>query len=308
MNIMRNETMIYTVQYLRGLAALLVVLHHIAIKGEQYNTHSFEWLHIGYYGVDLFFLISGFIMCYTTQNKDISFSRFMFARFTRILPLYWLVSIAALAIYLVKPDIVNSSGGETSIWASFTLMPNGDKYLVANGWTLSYEFLFYFIFGFSLFLTKKHKTTIASILIIILMTCHSFTIHSDNNYLMFSTSYLLGEFILGIIAYHILKGKIVNNITAAIMLFTGVSLLIAENIYGVPKALSNIRTIYAGFPMLLIFVGAVSFESLFKTTKNIFLSSFEKLGDSSYSLYMIHPFILSPCAMIAKRLGFIHSQ
>ena len=119
--------MIISVQFLRAIAALFVVISHISLKGLQYNINSFQWFHIGGSGVDLFFIISGFIMCYTTHNRNISFTKFIFARCKRILPLYWLVTLLALVVYIVAPSLVNSSGGEKSIFASFTLITNGDK-------------------------------------------------------------------------------------------------------------------------------------------------------------------------------------
>ena len=126
--------MLYSIQYLRGVAALLVVLHHISHKGRQYDVSSLNWLNIGNSGVDLFFIISGFIMCYTTHNRNILFLEFIKLRFQRILPLYWLFTTLALVVYWVAPQYINSSGGETGILASYLLLPTGERYLVNNGW------------------------------------------------------------------------------------------------------------------------------------------------------------------------------
>lgn len=122
--------MIYSIQYLRGIAALLVVLHHATHKGFQYGNSSLDWLKIDSSGVDLFFIISGFIMCYTTHNKSIDFYTFIKNRIERIIPLYWFFSVLALIIFLIAPQYVNSSGGNTGVLASFLLIPNGQKYLV----------------------------------------------------------------------------------------------------------------------------------------------------------------------------------
>ena len=58
-------------------------------------------------------------------------------------------SVFALIVFLISPNLINSSGGETGIFESFFLIPNGSKFLINNGWTLSYEFYYYFIFSFS---------------------------------------------------------------------------------------------------------------------------------------------------------------
>ncbi|WP_313159776.1 acyltransferase family protein, partial [Mixta calida] len=139
--------MIISVQLLRALAAIMVVMHHITIKAGQYHNNALSGFHIGEFGVDLFFIISGYIMCYTTEGKKIVPWVFIQRRIKRIIPLYWVMTAIALAVYLVAPAMVNASGGETSILASWTLFPLGKKLLVNNGWTLSYEFLFYLTFA-----------------------------------------------------------------------------------------------------------------------------------------------------------------
>lgn len=72
--------MLYSIQFLRGIAALLVVMAHTAHKGNIYNTETLSWFHIGGSGVDLFFIISGFIMCYTTHNKNLTIISFLTLR------------------------------------------------------------------------------------------------------------------------------------------------------------------------------------------------------------------------------------
>ena len=103
---------------MRAIAALLVVFHHAAWKGEQYSTNPLAWFSIGSIGVDLFFIISGFIMCHTVNNKKVLFSSFIKARFIRIVPLYWVLTSMALVVFLFFPEKVNSSGGVTDVLAS----------------------------------------------------------------------------------------------------------------------------------------------------------------------------------------------
>lgn len=91
--------MLYSIQFLRGIAALLVVFHHTAYKGQVYNTGTFGWLTIGSSGVDLF-VISGFIMCYTTHDKDITFTKFIMHRIKRIIPLYWFFLCGIICLYI----------------------------------------------------------------------------------------------------------------------------------------------------------------------------------------------------------------
>lgn len=297
--------MIYSVQYLRGLAALMVVLHHIQIKGTQYGNHALDGFHIGYFGVDLFFIISGFIMCHTTNNKNVSFSRFMSARVTRILPLYWLITCAALLVYLVAPGVVNAGGGVTSVWASYLLAPNGARYLVDNGWTLRYEFFFYLIFGASLFFKTEQRGLMISVIIALLILA-GVIIQPENSWGLFFLDKLLLEFVMGIFAFHILKRTSLSAPVALGLLIAGLFALKMLNHYDEYQTPYH-RAVCAGLPMLGIFIGVVRFEEHIRKNNNIVFKALERLGDSSFSLYLIHPFVLSPAAMIIRKLGLSHN-
>ncbi|WP_413693887.1 acyltransferase family protein [Psychromonas sp. KJ10-2] len=111
--------MINSIQYLRGIAAILVVYYHSTIKAVQNNIPDASIYYIGESGVDLFFIISGFIICFVTDNKDFNTLKFLKSRVLRIIPLYWFFTIIALFAYLIVPSMVNSSGGETLILESF---------------------------------------------------------------------------------------------------------------------------------------------------------------------------------------------
>jgi exopolysaccharide production protein ExoZ len=127
--------LILSVQYMRTFAALLVVLSHVAMKGAQYSTDPLSFFNVGAAGVDLFFIISGYIMCHTVSGKSVVFVEFLWAKAKRIIPLYWILTSAALVIFMLFPDKVNSSGGATNIVYSYLLFPTPEKYLIQNGWT-----------------------------------------------------------------------------------------------------------------------------------------------------------------------------
>lgn len=292
--------MIYSIQYLRGIAALLVVLHHAAHKGFQYGNSSLDWLKIGSSGVDLFFIISGFIMCYTTHNKSIDFYTFIKNRIERIIPLYWFFSVLALIIFLIAPQYVNSSGGNTGVLASFLLIPNGQKYLVNNGWTLSYEFYFYAIFSlFILFNHNKKYRYINICLTILILTIIGTQIKTNIFFLNFIFSDFLLEFALGIVAFIIFKKITINHLISTTMIvFSFIWLVYLNN----NSSIFNNSLNYA-IPMFLLFNGFLHLEMFFKKNNKYIPVFFERLGSSSYSLYLVHPFILSPIALILNKLN-----
>lgn len=291
--------MINSIQILRAIAAIMVVMYHITIKAEQYNNESFTWFHIGEYGVDLFFIISGFIMCYTTATRQVTFSRFMRDRIKRIIPLYWVMTTVALAVYLVAPSIVNSSGGETSIFASYTLIPNGDKLLVQNGWTLSYEFLYYFIFAGCLAAAASGRNLLYTSVCILLIAAVGFITRPENPTLAFLTHIVLVEFVLGILAFKLLYNKKMSLPVSTLLLVIGIAMLVAQNQFGkFPSPFG--RLVCGGVPMFFVFVGFVGMERYIAAAQFRFKKALLLLGDASYSIYLIHAFTLSASAKVVK--------
>ena len=116
---------IFNLQALRGIAVLLVIAYHLTkIEGKYGHGEGIlpSFLTIGMSGVDLFFVISGFVMVTVTRGwfqqkgKPV---RFLYHRITRIYPVYWFYSLIVLAIYLVMPELVNSSqAGNIDLFSS----------------------------------------------------------------------------------------------------------------------------------------------------------------------------------------------
>ena len=145
---------IYSLQYLRFFAAILVVLAHTT--DSLYLTLSNDNFGIftrGGRGVDIFFVISGFIMIYITQNKGISGFQFIISRLTRVAPLYWFFTSLMIFATIFLSGMVNSNSIDLySILTSYIFIPwvhpsNGDvQPILRQGWTLNLEFFFYIIF------------------------------------------------------------------------------------------------------------------------------------------------------------------
>ncbi|MGI9285951.1 MAG: acyltransferase family protein [Pseudomonadales bacterium] len=291
--------MILSIQYMRAIAALLVVFHHVAKKGEQYSTDPLSWYTVGGAGVDLFFIISGYVMCQTTFNRKTNIADFLQARIIRIVPLYWVLTSAALLIFLIMPERVNSSGGVTSIFHSYSLLPTSSKYLIHNGWTLSYEFYFYLIFAFGLLLSGVLKHLIPS-LVLMSLVLFGFYYDSEGVYFSFLTNSLLLEFICGIALFNCYR-RIRFNIHLSFSLLP-VSLILLTWV-SISSGFS-VRILDYGVPCLLFFIALLNLEPTFQKFKANSLSrSAEFLGNASYSLYLIHPFMLVICAIMVAKLG-----
>lgn len=150
------------IQALRGLAVLAVVLAHLMsverkYAGDQLLGNVFS---IGLSGVDLFFAISGFVMVYVAWRIPGGVRpalSFLFARISRIYPLYWFVTLMVVIVWLWHPDMVFASIGQVSLLHSFTLWPAHYPPLLAVGWTLIHEMYFYLVFTLLVLMVPRFR-------------------------------------------------------------------------------------------------------------------------------------------------------
>ncbi|OCJ15107.1 exopolysaccharide biosynthesis protein [Rhizobium sp. AC44/96] len=146
---------LYGIQYLRAFAALAVVVFHAAEKvGEHFA--------IGAAGVDVFFVISGFIMWVISDRRPMSPQQFLFDRVRRIAPSYWLVT-AVMIVGAVVGLFPNLKLTASHIIASLFFVPmrspsNGEIWpVLVQGWTLNFEIFFYVLFAGALFLPRNWR-------------------------------------------------------------------------------------------------------------------------------------------------------
>ncbi|WP_181878017.1 acyltransferase family protein [Janthinobacterium lividum] len=129
----------------------------------------YDWLFApGAAGVDLFFIISGFIMVYTTRDNDGSFQYFysyMVKRISRIVPVYMVLTLIYWTAMLIASDVVGSEFGyglkdviKSLLFYPLNVVsgepPNLGAAVLYPGWTLNYEMYFYLVFGASLLFRK----------------------------------------------------------------------------------------------------------------------------------------------------------
>jgi exopolysaccharide production protein ExoZ len=153
------------IQYLRGIAAMMVVWHH-AISQIDGTKGFIPAPEFGKYGVDLFFVISGFIMLVTTWDKPITPSEFVRHRIRRIVPLYWMATLLMITIDILSPAMFKTFKFDApSLLKSLFFIPYyslsspGDIYpLLVPGWTLNIEMFFYAMFAITLLVERNWRT------------------------------------------------------------------------------------------------------------------------------------------------------
>jgi exopolysaccharide production protein ExoZ len=300
--------MIRSIQYLRGVAAVLVLLHHVAYKLHRFSFNPLAWLHCADVGVDIFFIISGFIMCHSVRNHigaPAEAGNFFRGRIARIIPLYWSLTTLALLVFLVAPTVVNSTGGHTDILASYFLLPVDGKYLVQNGWTLSFEFYFYVLFAIGLFFPAKAGRLLV-IVLMSLVACVGFFITPTSIIGAFLLSPLLLEFVFGMTLYVLFeRAARIPRFLSLVIGAAGVMIWLLVNFRRGPGVYIEdyrVRVLSYGIPALLICF-AVVFGSR-KATPNAEQRELQWLGDVSYSLYLSHPFVASAVTLVMLRINF----
>ncbi|MBW4496465.1 MAG: acyltransferase [Oscillatoria princeps RMCB-10] len=295
-------------QVFRGVAAILVLLFHVHLLSEQKLNQEvfFNLFQFGWAGVDFFFVLSGFIIFYTSRS-DIGnkkrLKKFILKRFVRIYPIYWAVAGSALLFSLLLPSL-NRGFNPSQTLQSLLLYPTPNPILNVS-WTLTYEVFFYIAFSLLIVCGKKVFTPILIcwLLGILLKWAGVFSISSEYELLNFLFSYYHLEFFAGCLAAYLVSS---NTRYGRFMLYAGGTLFIILGL-SVSYKLVDIDRIVFGIPAFLTVTGAASLEAK---------KSFEVpdlmlyFGDASYSIYLTHGPVISVLAgLVAKaKLGEIENN
>ena len=263
------------IQVLRFFAAFSVMMVHLPIIG------------FGIWGVDIFFVISGFIMMCVTENNQ---KNFLIKRIIRIVPLYWILTLGVFSIAIFYPDLLNNTTAnfehliKSLFFIPFDKNGSGHFPILFLGWTLNFEIIFYILFSISLIFSKKNKLILSSVFIVLFLLFNSFL--SDKYFISASYfDFIFFEFIFGMAAFVIWK-KFKNKIP--LNLFNH---LIFLSFLFLTKFILNyfyaIRSISYGVPAFILLI-----YFLFFLNDKRFPKIFVTLGDASYCIYLLHPYIV----------------
>jgi exopolysaccharide production protein ExoZ len=283
-----HDRPLLSIQYLRGIAACMVVSFHAFVQLAKFGIPTPYSVSVLSSGVDIFFIISGFVMWYTTYGRVVGPIEFYRHRIIRIVPLYWVMTTVMLAVLVVHPSSLQSSRFELPhVISSYLFVPfehpirHRLEPLLFPGWTLNYEMFFYLIFG-ALLLIQKPKLRLA-------VLCCTFTllvamqpfVHARE--LAFYTQSLILEFAAGsVLAFAFMRGAKVSATIAIIAIVAGAFLMLAAFWEAFPLPAGVTR----GIPAFLIVGGAIYLERS-KGARGLFIPRL--LGDASYSTYLVHP-------------------
>ncbi|MBL0917074.1 MAG: acyltransferase [Hydrogenophaga sp.] len=279
-----------SIQYLRAVAALMVVFHHSIIQIDVYEQ-ALRQFNVGAAGVDVFFVISGFVIWLVTSERPVGAGEFFAKRVVRVAPIYWLITLAIAVMATLMPSLFRSTQfGATQLLQSLFFIPHhslgqpGFIYpILVPGWTLNYEMFFYLVFG--CLLVVRPLIWFILPLAFGLLVVLGLVFEPQGAIAQTYTSTLLLEFVAGVLlAKAYTDGRLQKLPPAAglLMVLAGVAgfLLTAQAAVSGPA-----RAFYWGVPGALLVAGVVLLESRGRMFSS---RTLHLLGDASYSIYLTH--------------------
>jgi exopolysaccharide production protein ExoZ len=272
---------------MRAIAALMVVLFHILTNmygSDRAATDPHIYIFSG--GVDLFFVISGFVMFHITTGRSINAWAFMQARLMRIAPLYWLTTAFMLALGLLaaKPLPPLSDIACSLAFISCTMADGSTQPLFNPGWTLNYEMFFYSAFACALFIRDwRWRVAVVTAFLLVLVGLKPVLGSFGAAGLVYASGIVL-EFVMGI-GVGMVYRRFGRQLPAP-KIFIGVGLLLGIGLME-STSFKGSRMLYAALPAALILTGLLALDVELPK-----LPLLAVIGDASYSIYLSHPMVL----------------
>jgi exopolysaccharide production protein ExoZ len=286
--------MLLNLHLLRAIAALAVVYFHSTSEAGLNLP-----LNIGSHGVDVFFVISGFIIAYIgTRSPD----RFLMHRAVRIVPFYWTATLVVFGVAALAPHVLRSTRPDyVQLLCSLFFIPRETSYAgtvptLVLGWSLNYEMYFYLLFALALAIAPRMAPLVCcfEIVAIALLIDASGISHPS---VRFYARPLVFEFVYGVCIYYLFVAAERHtgwyaqrprirwglwSVAVGAGLFIGLEEL--HGGFGLP------RFIIAGVPACALVLAALLLERMYgvsATSHVVFL-----VAESSYVLYLIHPYVI----------------
>lgn len=277
------------IQILRGLAAVWVVLYHslgLASRPEGANRFLTGLGQYGYFGVDIFFVLSGFVIYYSVHLKNITAREFFRRRAERIVPPYFVLTTILFLAMLLLPSMFHSLKPSLDhflrsvLYLSFTGYQFPVLYI---GWTLEYEMLFYVLaagaLGFGAMLFNRLPALISTL---VLLGMASTQIIGPIGPVGFLTNPIILEFCFGFVIASIFLTKKIDKFNIAALTAAIVVVTLVDPTH---------RVMLAGLPSAALLIMCLMLNHLVTLPRYVKIPLCA-VGDASYSIYLIQVFSL----------------
>jgi exopolysaccharide production protein ExoZ len=296
----RQPQLLEGVQYLRGIAAMMVVFHHARHEFGGAMSVTF-----GGRGVEIFFVISGLVMMYSTQGGQLATGRslrermgeamlFWKRRIVRVVPLYW------IALFLSAPLAYRTALTDPILLQDALFIPHWNRVhpdeiwpTLVPGWSLNYEMFFYFLFGLSLLLGRFSMLFVSVALLGLCLL--NFAGEGQSAIFHFYTAPVMLHFLAGVMLYYLVEylrqraaWQPPRWAMAVLLLagFVGLAIL--------PQQMSD--------GALLLLSAVIVFSAVF-LFDGIRLPLLRLLGDASYAIYLFHVLALLMVTQVLASTG-----
>jgi exopolysaccharide production protein ExoZ len=298
---------LYGIQMLRALAALAVVTHHALEESNgAAGRFSPDWLTTSSAsGVDIFFVISGFIMLHVTfrpKRLPMNAGTFLFRRATRIYPFYWFCCFLVLLLAFLGGLYKSRNWGTDDAIRSLFLVPSSTT-LIGVSWTLVYEIYFYLVFAATLPLRSMKISVLATSAAIICFALAGHTLMQGalRSFLLnpIPLEFCMGLFLAWAFAINQEQGKrwpagLAASCVGLLLLMIAPLFIAHSTTNGLP---GFSRVAAWGLPALLVVSGFLPVMQ----PQSAFTQFAVLMGNASYALYLTHSFVMPAYASILKK-------
>lgn len=287
---------INSIQILRAAAAMGVVLAHLSVSFDIifHEKDKIFNLFMGNTGVDLFFVISGFIMLYTSESlfaAQAGGRRFLRKRIIRIIPLYWLTTSYALWPMLKSTSFHPSLGLLKTIFGSYFFLPfplgsTGGPILIV-GWTLNYEMFFYLLFSLMLFANRLRAACLTTVAIFLCVLIGRLLDGHLSVFWVHFTNPLMLEFVMGLWIAIVYRADVrISPILSALLIAIGIVLIISSSSTG-DQNIYRALTWGGGYALIVAAVALANTGAASALWRPVVL-----VGEASYAIYLTHWFVI----------------
>lgn len=297
---------LFNVQALRAIAALLVVVVHLELLGAALGIGTGpDGFGRFAAGVDLFFVISGFIMVHTTTRRPVGPGGFLLNRLVRIAPLYWLLTFAVFAMALLVPALFGGTRAESgALLRSLAFIPfeRADgvvRPILFVGWSLNLEMAFYVVFAGALaFARPVARVLVAGAVLLVAVMIGRLAGAGLPAELRFLTQPILLEFVAGMVIALFHERLPASRRAARIAVLTGLGALVVLVAGQRDWALTSVSASITVMAALVAERGGIVLG----------WRPLQRLGDASYALYLVHPFVTQAVTFGARHSGLLDAR
>jgi exopolysaccharide production protein ExoZ len=290
---------IISLQYLRAFACYCVLFVHVLqnLKIKPFGDYYIS----GGFGVDLFFILSGFLIYLTTKNDD-NWKSFAVKRLFRIFPMYWFCLIFYFSWFAFHLD-----KNYTLIYCiqNFLMLPwtgpvDGNSLIIGVAWSTVYEVYFYTVFSLMIFFKINKKYIIGALffLFLIFKTAYFFNILNLKENQIFNFLYSIAgythilPFVLGVLLAMVSGNFIISNFIRDFK-FKKIVFVCINFIYFI-ILIRAYNPIISYLISTIIFFIWLNVEFVWNVNYNSVVSKFfVKMGDISFSIYFLHVLVIN---------------